>query len=124
MKIYLNSSSYNGMRGRDLRRRFPGLTYREAVKIAAQVSAERYHRQFYSSAFQLAAAAHDAAYAFCVWLRQAEDRSTELRYVGIVNALYHEADQALGDPLKMEDAKARALLAKQAWRNSIEPQRV
>lgn len=122
MQISVPSKGYNQMRARDLRYRFmagnvPALTYRESLKIVSKVAWQRYHRQFYSSAFRFAATIHDQAYAYLKLVQEFGDKATELRWVGIVNARYYEADQTVGDLKQMEDAAATALLAKQAWHN-------
>jgi hypothetical protein len=84
----------------------------------SQVAWQRCYRQFTSAEFRAAAVLHDRAYEYLLALREGDDRAKEYFQAGYVNALYYRAEQTVGDLKTMEDAKARVLLAKQAWRNA------
>lgn len=118
MKLPCRFRSCNSMYARDLRYRFPNqLTYRQAIRIVAQVQARLYHNFLYSCVYQRAMDVHNAAYALLTTFREMNDIASELRYCGVVNSLYWEAEQLLGNRIEMENFKAKSLLKKEAWHN-------
>lgn len=79
--------SYNYYFARDLIDAY-GITRREAVKIIAQVEADRKRREMFSPEFARVKALHDGVYRLLCDARQANDHAAEIMLVTPCNEFY------------------------------------